>query len=96
MINRFSLSAGQPANGSPATDFNPWSVRQQQVKTNADEQGVNQQGPLSSALKLPLGCRCVRQGFGPLLEVGDADRAEHEAERDQHAADNLKRVQMPA
>ena len=68
-------------------------MRQQQVKARADEQGVNQQGPLPTALKLTLGCRRVRQGFGPLLEVGDADRAKHEAERNQHAADNLERVQ---
>ena len=67
-------------------------MRQQQVKANTDKQSVNQQSPLPAAFKLTLHFRRVRQGFRPLLKVGDADRAEHKAERDQHAADDLERV----
>ena len=73
--------------------FRKQSVRQQQIKAHADEQHINQQGPLPAALKLTLRLRRVRQEFRPLLEVGDTDRAEHKAQRNQHAADDLERVQ---
>ena len=85
-----------PVAGGAGTCAGVGSMRQQQVKAKPNEQRVNNKRPLATPLKLPLRFRGVRQEFGPLLEVGDADRAERKAERDQHAADDLERVQTPA
>ena len=68
-------------------------MRQQQVEAHQDEEGVNNQCPLPAPGEDALRFGVVRQRLGALLEIGKADCTEEEAQCDQHAAENLKRVQ---
>ena len=66
------------------------SMRQQQVKSQRKKQGINYQRPLPAALEPAADFRRVRQGLGPLIEVGQADHAKDKAQRDQYAADDFE------